>query len=736
MKLRHSPQIMRRAASLRYYQAVMVLTLAVYLYYLAYRLLYTINWDAPIFSLIFYYAEFHGCLSLALYFFQIWHPIERISPPALPGLRVDVYIPTYKEDVSLVRKTARGCINMIYPHKTYILDDGNRPEFAALAAELGCAYLARKERAHAKAGNLNHALSVTDGDFIVVFDADYVPQPDFLDKTLGYFTDESVAFVQTPQNYYNVESFSFRFKFKKRLKWNEGDMFYRLMMPARDYWNAAFFAGTSAAFRKRALDEIGGFATETITEDLHTSVRLYKAGWNGVYHNELLSSGLAATDLKNYHIQKLRWAEGNIGLLFADNPLWTKGLTPPQRICFFATVFGWFIGLPKLIYFITPAIMLLTGWYPIFPFDRPFMWRYAIFLTVVIVSIKIVGRGQGRIRDDEIYNMMNFFVLSKAVVKALLRWKARFIVTAKGAGETVSLLALLPQLTIILLGFTAIEWGAMKWVYGVSHNRLGLGIGIFWSGVNGYLACVVVATVTAPLHRRKESRFLGGLPVWYEAGEGGRMASGLGTATDLNEDGMALATFSTLPVGEQVGLRLHLGPQVVTCNGVVLYINRSTTMEGVFQYGVKFTDLSREHKDAITEFCFSQMLPVFMRRFEAGPSPLTRLMLTYYDRRRIKRRAKRTAISLPAILQTDPPRYTVTEDISAGGLAFMVYSPMAAGEHVIMTVFTPFGRLETTVEIRHCREVAAERSYRVGAAFVELLGLSREILTQLCETGR
>jgi cellulose synthase (UDP-forming) len=714
----------------------MVLTIAVYLYYLAYRLLYTINWDAPTFSLVFYYAEFHGCLSLFLYFFQMWHPLQRTPPPAPPGLRVDVYIPTYKEDVGLVRKTVFGCINMAYPHKTYILDDGNRPEFSALAAELGCAYLARKERAHAKAGNLNHALSISDGNFIVVFDADYVPQPDFLDKTLGYFTDEKVAFVQTPQNYYNVESFSFRFKFEKREKWNEGDMFYRLMMPARDYWNAAFFAGTSAVFRKRALDEIGGFATETITEDLHTSVRLYKAGWKGVYHNELLSSGLAATDLKNYHIQKLRWAEGNISLLFADNPLWTKGLTLPQRICFFATVFGWFIGLPKLIYFTAPAIMLLTGWYPIFPFERPFMWRYAIFLAVVIVSIKIVSRGQGRIRDDEIYNMMNFFVLSKAVVKALLRLKARFIVTAKGAGEAVSLPALLPQLTIILLCVTAIEWGALKWAYGVSHNRLGLGIGMFWSGVNGYLACLVVATVTASLHRRKESRFLGGLPVWYEAAEGKRLANGLGTATDLNEDGMALTTFSALPVGEQVGLRLYLGSRVMTCNGAVLYINRSTAMEGVFRYGVKFTDLSREDKDAITAFCFSRMLPAFMHRFDVRPSSLTRFVLAYYDRRQIKRRTKRMAIGLPMILRGDPPRYTVTEDVSLGGLAFMVGSPMATGTHASITLVTPFGRLDAEIEIRNCRGVAVGRSYRVGATFAEPLGPSRKILTQLCETGR
>ena len=94
------------------------------------------------------------------------------------------------------------------------------------------------------------------------------------------------------------------------------------------------------------------------------------------------------------------------------------------------------------------------------------------------------------------------------------------------------------------------------------------------------------------------------------------------------------------------------------------------------------------------------------------------------------------AISLPMILHSDPPRYTVTEDISIGGLAFMVGSPMATGAHAPITLVTPFGRLDAEIEIRNCREVATGRSYRVGATFVEPLGPSRKILAQLCETGR
>ena len=116
-------------------------------------------------------------------------------------------------------------MNMRYPHKTYILDDGNRSELAKASVEWGCEYIARCERSHAKAGNLNHALQLTQGEFIAIFDADFVPQPDFLEKTLGYFSDEKIAFVQTPHSYYNVDSFQFKIKKEKEKSWNEQDIF-------------------------------------------------------------------------------------------------------------------------------------------------------------------------------------------------------------------------------------------------------------------------------------------------------------------------------------------------------------------------------------------------------------------------------------------------------------------------------------------------------------------------------
>lgn len=722
--------------SRRYYQAAIILTLGVYLYYLGYRLLYTINPDALTFSLLFFYAEFHGFVALALYFFQLWNPVTRKSPPAPAGLSVDVFIPTYNEDMDLVRKTVMACLDMHYPHTTYICDDGNRPALARLAEELGCVYLTRKERTYAKAGNLNHALAQADGDFVAIFDADYVPQPDFLERTLGYFTDDKVAFVQTPHHYYNVDSFQFRINMKKGDKWNEQDMFYRVMMPGRDHWNSVFFAGTSAVIRKQALEEVGGFATATITEDVETTVQIYKRGWKGVYHNEVLSTGLAAKDLNSYHIQKLRWAEGNINMLFTENPLWTKGLTIPQRICFCATVFGWFIGLPKLIYFTTPAVMLLTGWYPIYPFDFPFIWRYVLFMAVSILGFKIASRGYGRVRFDEAYNMMNFFVLIKAVCRSVFRWTSEFVVTEKGRGRPTNLSTIAPQLTIVLLCFAGITWGFLKLYYGISADFLALGIGIFWAGINGSLAYSVVDNVTYPYHARGDFRFIGAVPVEFSTQESKEARSGLRVTRNLNENGLTLVSFAPLPIGEPLSLSLHLGSNVLYCDGTVLYLNKTQSRGQMFTYGVKFDRLSTAQIDQIRHFCFTAIVPAFLQRFERKQSFMMKVASWYYDEHPNRRQAARRVITLPLIIRTDTAVYAVTNDISATGLSFASHIPFETGKQVRMEIPTPFGKIETIGEIRYCREIASQRLYFIGVKFASPSDETRHIVSLLAEHYR
>src|SRR5229473_3371025 len=256
---------------------------AVGLWYLGWRLK-TFNPHAPIFSMLIYGAELFGFITALMHVFMCWRLSERRAPPPRPGISVDVYIPTYSEPIDLVRKTALAAMAMDYPHRTWILDDGRREAMRALATELGCEYLTRTDNAHAKAGNLNHALAGSSGELIAVFDADHAPRRDFLVKTLGYFEDTRVAFVQTPQDYYNLDSYQHRGTHASHEIWTEQALFFRVIQRGKDCWNSAFFCGSCAVVRRSALERIGGFATGTITEDLHTSIRLHAAGFRSVYH--------------------------------------------------------------------------------------------------------------------------------------------------------------------------------------------------------------------------------------------------------------------------------------------------------------------------------------------------------------------------------------------------------------------------------------------------------------------
>ncbi|MGN5476509.1 glycosyltransferase family 2 protein [Cupriavidus basilensis] len=239
-----------------------------------------INHAAPWLSIPLYAAEIYGYVSGLLFVMMTYRLSLREPVPPQEGLKVDVFVPTYNESVDLLRRTLLAAKWMDYPHETWLLDDGRRESMRQLAAELGCRYLSRQDNLHAKAGNLNNALRITDGDFIAIFDADHAPRKDFLLKTLGFFSDEKVAFVQTPQDFFNIDSFGHRLG-KKRV-WDEQALFFKVIQRGKDVLNAAFFCGSCAVVRRAALDEIGGFATETVTEDVHTAIKLHKRGYRSV----------------------------------------------------------------------------------------------------------------------------------------------------------------------------------------------------------------------------------------------------------------------------------------------------------------------------------------------------------------------------------------------------------------------------------------------------------------------
>jgi len=275
---------------------------------------------------------------------------------------VDVFVPTYSEPVEMLRRTIIGCQAMRYPRKTvYLLDDQRRPAMRRLAEELGCRYLDRPDNRHAKAGNLNHALTLSDGELIVCFDADFVPSSDFIERTVGFFRDPLVALVQTPQNFFNEDAVTRNLGLERSLE-DEQRLFFRTLQPGRDALNAVVCHGSCFVARRSALEAIGGIPTETITEDWATSIKLQAAGYKLYYLNEALSAGMSADKCGEFIQQRCRWAQGTLQALFAStNPLTIPGLNWKQRVLHFSGIVYYLGSLSSLFNLIAPLLYLLFG---------------------------------------------------------------------------------------------------------------------------------------------------------------------------------------------------------------------------------------------------------------------------------------------------------------------------------------------------------------------------------------
>lgn len=217
--------------------------------YLFWRYTASLNPNALWLAIPMVLAETYSFISAGLFALNLWRPRTRTSPKINQDFSVDVFITVYNEPPEIVRKTAEAATRIHYPHYTYILDDGRSPVIKALTEELGIGYISREDNRHAKAGNINNALQVTSGDLILYLDADQIPLPRILDRVLGYFEDDRVAFVQTPQNFYNVpdnDPFG-----------NDADLFYGPIQQGKDGWGAAFLCGTNVVLRREALIQMG-----------------------------------------------------------------------------------------------------------------------------------------------------------------------------------------------------------------------------------------------------------------------------------------------------------------------------------------------------------------------------------------------------------------------------------------------------------------------------------------------
>lgn len=264
---------------------------------------------------------------------------------------VDVFITVYGEDAATVRRTVEAAVAMRGGHRTWVLDDGRSDEVRDLCEQLGAWYIRRLSGNGAKAGNVNHALSIAKGNFFAIFDADFVPHPDFLVETMPFFADQNVAFVQTPQSYGNLHTIVARGAAYMQT------VFYRFVQRGRNRSNAAFCVGTNVIFRRAAIDEIGGIHTDSKSEDVWTALALHEHGWRSVYISDILAVGDAPETVEAYSKQQLRWATGGFEILLTHNPLSPRRkLTADQRIQYFVTASFYLTGICPLLLLLVPPM--------------------------------------------------------------------------------------------------------------------------------------------------------------------------------------------------------------------------------------------------------------------------------------------------------------------------------------------------------------------------------------------
>ncbi|NJN56003.1 MAG: UDP-forming cellulose synthase catalytic subunit [Leptolyngbyaceae cyanobacterium SL_5_9] len=346
--------------------------------YLYYRTSYTLNLDSWVngsLSILLFGAELYAIATLLLAYFQTLklkdrQPVDLSAYPKDQWFSVDIYIPTYNEDVEIVRKTALAAMAIDYPPEkkhVYVLDDGRkdlerREKLRQICKELGCTMLTRDNNDHAKAGNINTAMQRTTGEIILILDCDHIPTRQFLLHTVGFFYDSKVALVQTPHWFYNPDPFERNLLTQGRVPVNN-ELFYKVLQKGNDFWNAAFFCGSAAVFRKDYVQEVGGIAVETVTEDCHTSLRLHSKGYKSVYYDKIMVAGLAPERFSAYVGQQVRWARGMAQILRLENPLFNPRLklSLAQRLCYFSATSHFFFGFPRLMYAIAPILYLLLG---------------------------------------------------------------------------------------------------------------------------------------------------------------------------------------------------------------------------------------------------------------------------------------------------------------------------------------------------------------------------------------
>ena len=566
------------------------------LVYLCWRIVYSIPFEYGVLAvagnLLLLIVEIFGFgESLILYRHMLairTYPLPEIPDDAWPD--VDIFVATYNEPPALLRKTLNGCKHLKYPDPAkvhiWLCDDHRRPEMRALAEEMGVGYFDRPDNKGAKAGNLNHAMGFTSAPYIVTFDADMIPRSEFLLKTIPYFVDVELreqdkpeekrlhlGLLQTPQSFYDPDVFQHALYCEKRAP-NEQDFFYRTIEPAKTSTNSVIYGGSNTILSRRALEDIGGFYTGSITEDFATGLLIESAGYVSLALPEPLASGQTPHTFREHIQQRTRWGRGVIVTARKLRILGRKELTLNQKLSYLSSVTYWFSPLKNLIYLISPllfAVFMLPvfrcNWLELLVFWLP-------MFILQDLSLRLNSKNKISIKWSGIYETSVMPHLLIPILKETMGITlSTFKVTDKsgtGGQRKRDIRAMLPFLFLIALSVAGII--RILWHFEATQT-IGLLILLFWIVRNLYYLLMALFLVDGRDHDGEVVKVNDAETVRVTAG--GKAYEGV--TTSLTEHNLTVF----LDEGEEVGIGAYVDAEVmngdtpVKVSGVVTAVRES-----------------------------------------------------------------------------------------------------------------------------------------------------------------
>ncbi len=523
------------------------------------RLFFTIPFEDGVVSMVsgvvLFVLEALGMVEAFIHFMNM-NSVSKYKVPEVPLDRfpdVDVFIATYSEDPELLYKTINGCLNMDYPDKSkvhiYLCDDNRRPAMEELANKMGVNYLKRADNKGAKAGNLNNALKHSSSPYVVTFDADMIPQKRFLMQLVPFFVDAEMknenkpenekiklGFIQSPQNFYNPDLFQFNLFSEGRIP-NEQDYFYKDIQAARTKTNSVIYGGSNTILMREALEAVGGFYTEAITEDFATGILIQRAGYVSLGTSDPLASGMSPTDLPNLIQQRIRWGRGVIATGRKMHLFTAKDLSFAQKMNYWASIWYWYAPVKRLVYMMAP-LMYATFGFTVVKCTLPQVLAFWLPMYMCTnISLRMLS---GNIRSGKwtgIYETIMFpYMLLPIVLETFGISLKKFKVTEKSStigGKQRYELYMIPFLIMIVLSVI----GIFRCVVQIfDYMNFGPAVVLFWMIMNLYYMIMAVLFVDGRVAYRRSERVPLDVPCYADID--GEIREG--KTVDVSEEGYSI----------------------------------------------------------------------------------------------------------------------------------------------------------------------------------------------------